>query len=121
MKPALCLHTCSLHSVVTVGGRKKLLKTRETHHGGWALLSGTVRHCQALNHEEVLAELRQLCYGGFMARVCMKRGDLSLGMPAQGLETLELERNWLRLLLGLSAPAQAHPGLPGVGGPGPGL
>lgn len=61
---------------------------------------------------------RQLC-GGLMAQVCMKRGGLSQRVPALELETLAVERDWL-LLLALSAPAQAHPGLPGVGGPGPG-
>lgn len=62
---------------------------------------------------------RQLCCGGFMAQVCMRRWDVSQGRPAQGMETPAVERDWL-LPLALSAPAQAHPGLPGADGPGPG-
>lgn len=57
---------------------------------------------------------------GFTARACTRREDLSLVRPDWGLETLGLEMDWLLppfLLLTLSAPAQARPGLPGVGGP----
>ena len=80
-----------------------------------------LRSCQPLDPEEVLAEVRQLCHSGFMVQVCMRRGGVSLGGPAQDHETLEQEWNWLHRLLALSAPAQARPGQPGAGGPGPGL
>lgn len=69
--------------------------------------------------QQMCAQLRELCCARFMAQVCMRRGDLSRGGPVQGLKTPVPERDWL-LLVALSAPAQAHPGLPEAGGPGPG-
>lgn len=57
--------------------------------------------------------------GGFMAQACMRRGDSSQRAAAQGLKTRAVAWDWL-LPQALSAPARAHPGRPGAGGPGPG-
>lgn len=71
---------------------------------------------EACSLEVSQIKFTQLC-GDFRAQVCMRRGDWSLWRSALKRLTPAVPTDWL-LLLTLSAPAQAHPGLPGAGGPG---
>lgn len=82
-------------------------------------------HCREETHTTEACSLdvsqikfTQLC-GDFRAQVCMRRGYWSLWRSALKRLTPAVPTDWL-LLLTLSAPAQAHPGLLGAGGPGPG-